>query len=71
MESNMVQSRAIPQIKVFKIGCRVPCPWEGPFPRHYSPQQKMEFMIGMLPLLEKWTKGIEAYEKSVKQPCKW
>ncbi|KAH9330552.1 hypothetical protein KI387_002660, partial [Taxus chinensis] len=64
MEANMVQSRATTQMKAFRIGCRAPCPWEGPFPRHYSPQEKLDFMIEMLPLLAKWTEGIEAYEKS-------
>ncbi|KAH9324876.1 hypothetical protein KI387_005054, partial [Taxus chinensis] len=53
----------------FKIGCTAPCPWEGPFPRNYSPREKLDFMIGMLPQLTQWTKEIEAYELGTKQPC--
>ncbi|KAH9315817.1 hypothetical protein KI387_024444, partial [Taxus chinensis] len=63
MEAGMVQSRATIQMKAFRIGYRAPCPWEGPFPRHYSPQEKLEFMVEMLPQLAQWTEDIEAYEK--------
>ncbi|KAH9295492.1 hypothetical protein KI387_039080, partial [Taxus chinensis] len=71
MEVGMVQSRGITQMKAFKIGCRAPCPWEGPFPRHYSPQEKLEFMVEVFPQLTQWIEDIEAYEKSVRQPCQW
>ncbi|KAH9320352.1 hypothetical protein KI387_043948 [Taxus chinensis] len=69
MEANMVQSRAQAQMKAFGIGCRSPCPWVGPFPRHYSPQEKLDFMIATLPLLAKWIEEIEVYERSIQQPC--
>ncbi|KAH9306713.1 hypothetical protein KI387_011117, partial [Taxus chinensis] len=69
MEVNMVQSRAQAQMKAFRIGCRAPCPWVGPFPRHYSPQEKLDFVITTLPLLAKWTEGIKVYERSIQQPC--
>ncbi|KAH9306714.1 hypothetical protein KI387_011118, partial [Taxus chinensis] len=69
MEVNMVQSRAQAQMKAFRIGCRAPCPWVGPFPRHYNPQEKLDFMITTLPLLAKWTEGIKVYERSIQQPC--
>ncbi|KAH9322726.1 hypothetical protein KI387_017365, partial [Taxus chinensis] len=71
MEIGMVQSRATAQMKAFRIGCRAPCPWEGPFPRHYSPQEKLDFIIEMLPQLAQWTEEIEAYEQSLNQPCQW
>ncbi|KAH9304534.1 hypothetical protein KI387_008938, partial [Taxus chinensis] len=63
MEIGMVQSRAIAQMKAFRIGCRTPCPWEGPFPRHYNPQEKLNFIIEMLPQLPQRTEEIEAYEQ--------
>ncbi|KAH9296551.1 hypothetical protein KI387_040139, partial [Taxus chinensis] len=59
MEVGMVQSRAQAQMKAFQIGFRAPCPWGGPFPRHYSPQEKLDFMIEMLPQLAQWTLEIE------------
>ncbi|KAH9314710.1 hypothetical protein KI387_023337, partial [Taxus chinensis] len=71
MEAGMVQSRGIAQMKAFKIGCRAPCPWEDPFPRHYSPQEKLGFMVEVLPQLTQWIEDIEAYEQSVRQPCQW
>ncbi|KAH9320400.1 hypothetical protein KI387_044500, partial [Taxus chinensis] len=71
MEADMVQLRETVQMRAFSIGCRAPCPWEGPFPRHYSPQEKLDFMIEMLPQLAQWTVEIGAYEKSVGQPCQW
>ncbi|KAH9311580.1 hypothetical protein KI387_026615, partial [Taxus chinensis] len=71
MEVNIVQSRAQAQMKAFGIGCRAPCPWVGPFPRHYSPQEKQDFMIAMMPLLAKWIEEIEVYERSIQQPCQW
>ncbi|KAH9331805.1 hypothetical protein KI387_003913, partial [Taxus chinensis] len=71
MEASMVQSRAIAQMKAFKIGCRAPCPWEGPFPRHYIPQEKLDFMVEVLPQLTHWIEDIESYEKSARQPCQW
>ncbi|KAH9290566.1 hypothetical protein KI387_034683, partial [Taxus chinensis] len=71
MEADMVQSRGIAQMKAFKIGCRAPFPWEGPFPRHYNPQEKLDFMVEMLPQLTQWTEEIEAYELELRQPCQW
>ncbi|KAH9289616.1 hypothetical protein KI387_033733, partial [Taxus chinensis] len=71
MEAGMVQSRATTQMKAFKIGFRAPCPWVGPFPRHYSPQEKLDFMVEMLPQLAQWTEEIEAYELGVRKPYKW
>ncbi|KAH9291037.1 hypothetical protein KI387_044166 [Taxus chinensis] len=69
MEVKIVQSRAQAQMKAFGIGCGAPYPWVGPFPRHYSPQEKLDFMIATLPLLAKWIEGIEVYERSIQQPC--
>ncbi|KAH9313719.1 hypothetical protein KI387_022346, partial [Taxus chinensis] len=71
MEIGMVQSRATARIKAFRIGCMVPCPWEGPFPRHYNPQEKLDFMVEVFPKLTQWIEYIGAYEKSVGQPCQW
>ena len=67
----MVQSRAQAQMKAFGISYGAPCPWVGPFPRHYSPQEKLDFMIATLPLLAKWIEEIEVYERSIQQPCQW
>ncbi|KAH9295948.1 hypothetical protein KI387_039536, partial [Taxus chinensis] len=58
-------------MKAFEIGCRAPCPWEGPFPRHYNPQEKLDFMVEMLPQLAQWTEEIEAYEFGARKPCQW
>ncbi|KAH9289695.1 hypothetical protein KI387_033812, partial [Taxus chinensis] len=69
MEVNIVQSRAQAQMRAFGIGCGAPCPWVGPFPSHYSPQEKLDFMIATLPLLAKWIEEIEVYERSIQQPC--
>ncbi|KAH9323819.1 hypothetical protein KI387_018458, partial [Taxus chinensis] len=69
MEVNIVQSRAQAQMRAFGIGSGAPCPWVGPFPRHYSPQEKLDFMIATLPLLAKWIEEIEVYERSIQQPC--
>ncbi|KAH9312613.1 hypothetical protein KI387_027648, partial [Taxus chinensis] len=69
MEEGMVQSRAQAQMRAFGIGCEAPCPWVGPFPSHYSPQEKLDFMIATLPLLAKWIEEIEVYERSIQQPC--
>ncbi|KAH9287497.1 hypothetical protein KI387_031614, partial [Taxus chinensis] len=69
MEVNIVQSRAQAQMKAFGIGYGAPCPWVGPFPRHYSPQEKLDFMIAMMPLLANWIEEIEVYERSIQQPC--
>ncbi|KAH9289166.1 hypothetical protein KI387_033283, partial [Taxus chinensis] len=71
MEAKMVQSRATTQMKAFRIGCRTPCPWGGPFPRHFSPQEKLDFMMEMLPQLTQWTIEIEAYKLGAEQPCQW
>ncbi|KAH9319790.1 hypothetical protein KI387_021559, partial [Taxus chinensis] len=71
MEVNMLQSRATSQMKAFRIGCRAPCLRFGPFPRHYSPQEKLDFMVEVLPQLTQWIEDIEAYEKIARQPCQW
>ncbi|KAH9328192.1 hypothetical protein KI387_000300, partial [Taxus chinensis] len=71
MEVKMVQSRATAQMRAFRIGYRTPCPWGGPFPRHFSPQEKLDFMMKMLPQLTQWTAEIEAYTLVVEQPCQW
>ncbi|KAH9311762.1 hypothetical protein KI387_026797, partial [Taxus chinensis] len=63
IEAGMVQTQAMTQMKAFKIGCRAPCPWEGPFPRHYSSQEKLDFMVEMMPQIIQWIEGIETYEK--------
>ncbi|KAH9297264.1 hypothetical protein KI387_028946, partial [Taxus chinensis] len=69
MEVKMVQSRETTQMRAFRIGCRTPCPWGGPFPRHFSPQEKLDFMMNMLSLLANWIEEIEVYERSIQQPC--
>ncbi|KAH9319940.1 hypothetical protein KI387_021709, partial [Taxus chinensis] len=71
METDMVKSRAKTQMMAFRIGCRAPYPWEGHFPRDYSPQEKLDFMVEMLPQLTQWTEEIGAYELESKQPCQW
>ncbi|KAH9299580.1 hypothetical protein KI387_031262, partial [Taxus chinensis] len=58
-------------MKAFKIGYREPCPWGGHFPRHYIPQEKLEFMVEILPQLAQWIEEIEAYELESRQPCQW
>ncbi|KAH9310313.1 hypothetical protein KI387_044718, partial [Taxus chinensis] len=63
MEVGMVQFRAQAQMRAFGIGCEAPCPWVRPFPSHYSPQEKLDFMIATLPLLAKWIEEIEVYER--------
>ncbi|KAH9300064.1 hypothetical protein KI387_011647, partial [Taxus chinensis] len=62
MEARMVQSMGTTQMKAFKIGFREPCPWGKPFPRHYIHQEKIDFMVEMLPQLAQWIEEIEAYE---------
>ncbi|KAH9331525.1 hypothetical protein KI387_003633, partial [Taxus chinensis] len=67
MKAGMVQLRETAQMWAFIISYRVPCPWEGPFPRHDIPQEKLDFMVKVLPQLTRWAEEIGAYEKSVRQ----
>ncbi|KAH9299922.1 hypothetical protein KI387_044618, partial [Taxus chinensis] len=69
MEAKMVQSRETTQMKAFRIGCKNPCPWGGPFPRHFIPQEKLEFMMEMVLQFVQWIVEIEAYKLCVQQPC--
>lgn len=60
----MVQIRAAFQIKACKIGFRVPCSWVGPMPNWFNPQQKLDFMAEMSPLILEWVELMGAYQSS-------
>ncbi|KAH9322835.1 hypothetical protein KI387_017474, partial [Taxus chinensis] len=59
------------QMKAFRIGFRAPCSWDSLVLSHHNPQEKLNFMVEVLPHLTQWIEEIEAYELDLSQPCQW
>lgn len=67
----MVHIRSTCAIKACIIGFRVLFPWVGPMLKWFIPQQKLDFIVEMLPQITKWDELMEAHEYTIRKPYQW